>query len=155
MKAANILHLNSWAQGRFNLTDDEYTTLLDIAQQNYISGGYGVFGAEVMTQRFEKNKSDKNQLNYHPILTPNNHENEITLYPNPANGSVFINSTQILDNAKVELFSIDGTLVYGCSVASNSGKAYQLNISMLKAGIYYCRVTTLEGKQINCKLIVY
>lgn len=155
MKAANILHLNSWAQGRFNLTDDEYTTLLGIAQQDYISGGYGVFGAEVMTQRFEKNKSDKNQLNYHPILTPNNYENEITLYPNPATGCVFINSTQILDNAKVELFSIDGTLVYGCFITSNTGNTYQLNVSMLKSGIYHCRITTISRKQLHSKLIVY
>ena len=155
LQTVNQIYLNSWAKGRFNLTDNEYITLLDIAQQDYSIGGYGVFGAEVMTQRFEKNKSDKNQLNHHPILIPNNHENEITLFPNPANGSVFINSTQILDNAKIELFSIDGTIVYGCFIASNSGKNFQLNISMLKAGIYYCRVTTLEGKQLNCKLIVY
>lgn len=155
LQTVNQIYLNSWALGRFNLTDNEYFTLLDIANQDYTSGGYGVFGAEVMTQRFENNRTNKNQLNFNHILISKNLESEITLYPNPAKGFVFIYSTQILDNAKVELFSIDGTLVYGCSVASNSGKTFQLNISMLKAGIYYCRVTTLEGKQLNSKLIVY
>ena len=86
----------------------KYNTLLEIANQDYISGGYGVFGAEVMTRRYEHSVSTKNNLSLiHPIGSYTNNEAEITLYPNPANGSVFISSTQLLDNAKVELFAIN------------------------------------------------
>ena len=126
------------------------------SNQPHISGGYGVFGAEVMTRRYEHSVSTKNNLSLiHPISGDTNNEVEITLYPNPANGSVFISSTQLLDNAKIELFAINGVLVHSCAVSANAGYLYQLNITMLKAGIYYCRVTTIEGKQINSKLVVY
>ncbi len=157
LQTVNDIYLNSWAKGRFKLSDTEYNTLLDIANQDYISGGYGVFGAEIMTRRYEQAVSVKNNLSLiHPIGSDDtNNESDIALYPNPANGNVLINSTQLLDNATVELFSINGTLVSICTVSANSGYTYQLNISMLKAGIYYCRVTTLEGKQMNSKLVVY
>ena len=151
----NQIYLNSWAQGRFNLTDDEYYTLLDIASQEYVNGGYGVFGAEVMTQRFENHLSSKNQFNYRQINLPDSNNNEIILYPNPAKELIFIYSNQKLDNAKVELFSVNGTLVYDCYIVSNSEGMYLLNISTLKSGIYFCIVRTLEGKQFSTKLIVY
>lgn len=127
------------------------------SNQSHIQGGYGVFGAEIMTRRYEQAVSVKNNLSLiHPIGSDDtNNESDIALYPNPASGCVFINSTQLLDNATVELFSINGTLVSSCTVCANSGYTYQLNISMLKAGIYYCRVTTLDGKQMNSKLVVY
>jgi len=157
LQTVNDIYLNSWAKGRFKLSDTEYNTLLDIANQDYISGGYGVFGAEIMTRRYEQAVTAKNKISpIRPLVSDNsNNETEITLYPNPANGNVMINSTQLLDNATVELFAINGTLVSSCTVSANSGYTYQLNISMLKAGIYYCRVTTLEGKQMNSKLVVY
>lgn len=154
-QTANAIYLQSWAQGRFNLTDNEYSTLLDIAQQEYISGGYGVFGAEVMTNRFEKSKSDKNQLNYHPILTPNNHENEITLYPNPATGVVNISSLISLDNALIGIYTITGKSVLNLVVGANAGNLYTLNITGLKQGIYYCKIILSTGKNFNKKLIIY
>lgn len=155
MQTVNQIYLNSWAQGRFNLTDNEYNILLDIANQDYTSGGYGVFGAEVMTQRFEKNKTDKNQLNYHHIFLPDNHENEITLYPNPANGVVNISSLISLDNALVGIYTITGKSVLSLVVGANAGNLYTLNITGLKQGIYYCKIILSTGKNFNKKLIIY
>ena len=123
---------------------------LNQINQSHIQGGYGVYTAWVMLSRSEQNDVIKPKSIVKPLGN-----NIIALYPNPANGSVFISSTQLLDNAKVDLFSINGTLVYSCNVSANSGYSFQLNIAMLKAGIYYCRVTTLEGKQMNSKLVVY
>jgi hypothetical protein len=47
-KTVNDVYLNTWAQGRFEFTPQEYDVLYSIAIQNPIFGGIGVYSARVM-----------------------------------------------------------------------------------------------------------
>ena len=41
-------YLRTWAKGNYNLSLQDYTTLVDIAMQTPKTSGYGVIGAWVM-----------------------------------------------------------------------------------------------------------
>ena len=75
-------------------------------------------------------------------------ENNIRLFPNPANG----NSVTILSNKElaVEVFDILGKKVSAQTISSNQRK---LNISTLKSGIYLVRLKSNESTETR-KLIV-
>jgi len=47
-KQTNEIYLNTWAQGRFEFTPQEYDALYAIAMQRPVLGGTGVYSAMVM-----------------------------------------------------------------------------------------------------------
>ncbi len=87
-KIANGIYLQSWAKGRFELTDDERATLLQIATQPQIQGGYGVITAWVMLNRVYRTEPIKPKNSVKPFGI---HNSETTIYPNPAREQVTVN----------------------------------------------------------------
>jgi len=65
---------------------------------------------------------------------------EINIYPNPASGLIFINSTSKIEN--VEIFDYTGKLL--SSQIPNS-KTYQINVSQFKTGLYIVKIETSKG----------
>jgi hypothetical protein len=73
--------------------------------------------------------------------------NLISLYPNPANETLFIKSNLPLTGTKVGIYSINGRLVDQFAINNSS-----LDISKLSSGIYYIRINTNFGSS-NLKFI--
>ncbi len=70
----------------------------------------------------------------------------VSLYPNPADDYLYINSNTSI--SKVGIYNVTGSLV----------KEYQyttqgLNVSDLKAGVYFTRMTDVNGKTVSASFI--
>jgi hypothetical protein len=64
----------------------------------------------------------------------------INIYPNPASGLIFINSTSKIEN--IVIFDYTGKLL--SSQIPNS-KTYQINVSQFKTGLYIVKIETGKG----------
>lgn len=67
-------------------------------------------------------------------------QQEITVYPNPANSKVYIKGDDI---GSINLSNIDGTTLYKKDV---DGNGVAIDISQYPAGLYFINATTSEGK---------
>ena len=75
--------------------------------------------------------------------------NTIGVYPNPANASVTIHSSTLLE--KVELTSVTGQIVLTENV---SGNRYELDLSGVTSGVYFITVADAAQKLTRKKLVV-
>ena len=65
----------------------------------------------------------------------------IRFMPNPTNGMVAFNTTETLNNARIEIYSITGKLVYEqASVSQAANSRIELNLTELSDGFYTVRV---------------
>lgn len=71
-------------------------------------------------------------------------QSELTLFPNPATGTITIQTTNITDN--VQLFDIAGHSVYRWYVESRTDNSTTLNIANIPTGNYILRIQTSDGK---------
>jgi choice-of-anchor B domain-containing protein len=76
----------------------------------------------------------------------NNVKQNFNVYPNPTNQ--VLNITTSLTNYKVELFSLDGKLIYQAKNISN------INLSSLEKGIYIIKQTNLKSNETEVKKVV-
>ncbi len=67
--------------------------------------------------------------------------NEITVFPNPCTGLLYIKSGRQLSDMKTEIFDGRGIMVLSQKIADHS-----LDLSFLKNGIYFIRLTDDNGK---------
>lgn len=115
----------------YNLMDNSPVTVSSTNQNIFIEpGGYRVYGnlpATLSTQQF-------------------NVINNLSIYPNPSKGTFSIN--QFVTN--VEIFSLTGQLV---RTFQNKLENDIYEISDLKTGIYMVKVTDINSKVANLKLI--
>ena len=74
--------------------------------------------------------------------------NLISVYPNPANDILNIQSSIVLDGAKVEIFDMLGKNIYRNALLNNS-----IDISNFDSGIYLLNITTDEGTTYVKKFI--
>jgi hypothetical protein len=139
-KIANGIYLQSWAKGRFELTDDERATLLQIATQPHIQGGYGVITAWVMLNRVYRTESVKPKNIIKPFGIQNN---GTTIYPNPAREQVTINGASEVFCAVI--YDLQGRELIKTTNVSNSSKL-TINTSKLTKGIY---LITLIDKELS------
>ena len=70
---------------------------------------------------------------------------QISMFPNPTNGLLTVSSKTTL--SKIEIFNILGKRV---KMVENSN---DINLSELSAGAYIARITAVDGKTINKKII--
>ena len=73
-------------------------------------------------------------------------KNEISVAPNPTNGILFLTSENDLNNAKIEILTMTGMLVY------ESRFANLINLQHLSKGIYFLKINT--GKSVNIEKII-
>ncbi len=146
-QTANAIYLQSWAKGRFELTEEEKTVLMDIANQSHIKGGYGVFTAWIMLEKTFHNE----------LFTPKSTINKIDavlpiIYPNPAHHQITItNASEVTD---VIVFDLQGREVLK-SKNTSLDEIIILNISKLKKGIYFISLINSDfSNNIVEKLII-
>ena len=71
-------------------------------------------------------------------------DKSITLYPNPTNSVININSDTMIE--QIELFDIQGRLL---QTTIENKKAVKLNIADKSDGVYFVRITTANGKKVE------
>jgi hypothetical protein len=79
-------------------------------------------------------------------------EQNIEIYPNPANDMITIQWSQDIKIEDVQLVDSKGTVLK--HQFNTSGHLLQMNISELSPGIYLMRMVSENGKMINKKLII-
>ena len=70
-----------------------------------------------------------------------------TVYPNPSTGSVWVKGSV---NSELNIFSITGSLVYSCTLATNND---QVELGNLAKGMYIVKINSAEGSKVS-KLVL-
>ncbi len=150
LKTAYQIYLNSWAWGRFELTQEEVDTLTAIALQLPYAGGRGVYTARIMLgiEPFE------NELAYR-TSAPSSGKKSILAFPNPASQVVTFRFTEVPENesAIIEILSLNGKLVRSILVKSQSTEL-AVKLANLPDGIYLARIRYLSGEHANIKIVI-
>jgi hypothetical protein len=95
---------------------------------NYISGG---------TAR-QTELMDEQVVEQGPI--------KVSVFPNPASGSVIVNSNEDLQDAKsISVYDVSGRMCAVKIARRISARSYVLDVSALPKGLYLIRVKTAEG----------
>ncbi len=74
----------------------------------------------------------------------------INIYPNPANDLVCVETMNSSDAVLIELYGVDGRLIYTKETTDSKTNIY---LSNFNNGVYFVKVTS-GGKQTTKKLIV-
>jgi surface protein len=79
------------------------------------------------------------------------HENKIVIYPNPADGMVYINFTKVQNFGKVsfEIFDNSGKLVY----SAKAEKEIDINTSNWSSGVYLVKID-IDGKEPEIEKLI-
>ena len=142
MKTVNEIYLRTWAKGNYNLSLQDYTTLVDIAMQTPKTSGYGVIGAWVMVGRFDNTQETEKFSNNKINIISNN----ILMYPNPATSQLSFEGTESV--AQIFIHDVMGRLV---RVIDNQqlDNAISISISDLKKGIYIVTYTNELKEKVS------
>ncbi|HRZ41078.1 MAG TPA: hypothetical protein P5228_00055 [Bacteroidales bacterium] len=157
LKSALAIYLKTWCKGIFTLTEDEYTTLFDIANQTPYEGGSGVYLARIMINY----NPDDYDVAYRSSPKPSWHkETFITLYPSPAQNQIAFEFSDH-EHSKIgslTIYTIDGKKVIGQSFSSASEENLSVDVSKLSNSVYhYClHYSDEEGTvfKANGKLVI-
>ena len=135
-------YLRTWAKGEYNLSLQDYTTLVNIAMQSPKTSGYGVIGAWVMVGRFD-NTQDAEKFSNNKI---NIISNSILMYPNPATSQLTFEGTELV--VQIFIYDVMGRLV---RVIDNKqlDNALSISINNMKKGIYIVTYTNELGEKIG------
>lgn len=82
------------------------------------------------------------------VTTPVNNQNSISVYPNPANDMINLNSAETINS--VVISNIAGQTVFSSNPAAS---AYTIQVGNLASGIYMISVET-NGKSLKKKIVV-
>lgn len=86
-----------------------------------------------------------------PLSVDDNEMNNIVLYPNPAKDYVTIGFGN--ENvSQVSIINLNGNFVNTFENPNN--KTLQVDVSNLSAGVYFVKITTINGKRLYKKLLV-
>jgi hypothetical protein len=133
--AVNTVYLNTWANGRFIFTNDEYNTLYNIAVQNPVIAGNAVYSARVMLGIDGSNtvSSSNRMAENHP----DNGTSPVVgkLYPNPVTNIANIDYTINSAKAELKVFSITGKEIVSYELNTNDTH-FTFSTGQFNAGIY-------------------
>jgi hypothetical protein len=76
---------------------------------------------------------------------------DITLYPNPSNGQFTLSTPSLKEDAKLEIYSMEGRLVYQTSIPANTMQTF-IDLQQPSAGLYAVRF--LAGNKQSMKKII-
>jgi hypothetical protein len=150
-KNVNSIFLETFALGNFSLSDEQRTTLLDIASQHPWDYGKAVYEARAMLDtnfddegissglRLGKNEIKTEQKK----ITVSKNKTEFKLYPNPNNGEMVLEYALEKDGYFM-LYDFTGRLVANQSISSKANSK-RINESNLSSGIYYGIIKTSDG----------
>ena len=78
-------------------------------------------------------------------------DNRVNIYPNPSNGDIFIELTEIFSNTKIQIFDIYGKLLKE-QIFTNNTLHVQLND--LACGIYFVKIIDDKNGVVTRKIII-
>ncbi|MBI4932225.1 MAG: T9SS type A sorting domain-containing protein, partial [Bacteroidetes bacterium] len=155
-KQANEIYLNSWAQGILSFTPADSAALYNIAMQEPVTGGDGVYSARVILGLDPTNSSSR-------MIIAEDNKQEVAqaikvsgkIYPNPAmkGEAVLDYPVDEKDNAALEIYSIVGRKEASYQLISGT-KYHQFDISNLTEGIYLYHVIVNEVNVYTNKLVI-
>ncbi|MBC8755165.1 T9SS type A sorting domain-containing protein [Kordia sp. YSTF-M3] len=87
-----------------------------------------------------------------PQYKPSQQDIPITLYPNPATSIVTVELTEVIQNFKVEIYSMSRGLMYSNQFKQSNTSKFQVDISNFIEGIYFIKVIS-EEKTFTGKII--
>ena len=67
-------------------------------------------------------------------------ENTVSVYPNPTNGRLFINSSYTIKD--IALYDVQGRKVQGFNISEEN----MLDITHISKGVYFLEITSVKGK---------
>ncbi len=133
------IYLNTWAQDIYDLTDDQTSTLFEIAIQAPYAAGDAVYTARVM---LNINPADF-ALDY--VKPPHKvpqvlKENTVKVYPNPAKMQFTLEFNDVISsNANIQIYGIMGNLVLN-DYMPQGNYTKNIDVSKLKSGFYFYRI---------------
>lgn len=145
-KTVNEVYLRTWALGTYNLSNEDYNTLIEIASQDPSKSGYAVVNAWVMTRRFDI-AADVKHSNSSKIHLKSN----ILLYPNPAKDNLTING---VENASIIIINdVFGRFVTKIENQSNSN-TIEFSLKGINKGVYFLNFINFEGQSLNVQKLI-
>lgn len=81
------------------------------------------------------------------------HQNEISLYPNPAKTEVFVKNNSEILISKITVFDLTGKLVLSKAILENETTP-SITVSDLSLGFYMIAIEDKSGNQFKSKLII-
>ena len=155
LKTVNEIYLRTWAIGEFILSNADSTTLLNIAVQNPLNAGEGVYGARVMIGlQFDNYASNERVINNQTTIIPEL-EKTVRVYPNPAKEELSVEFST-LNTDKVltfELYNAMGVLVYK-QLFNGNDYLFKVSLNKITGGCYTYKIkdqTTIIAKD---KLVI-
>jgi hypothetical protein len=152
IETTGIRYVINWAPEGTSLDNGEFDTTADV------SSSYAINSLSHQTTYFVRirtlcqnntiasNWSDTIQFTTaFDVLNEDINLAEISIYPNPSNGTFIIKSA---DKAKVEIFSVNGVLVKSLNITGTS------EVILDKKGTYLLRLTKEDGKSSTKQVII-
>ena len=124
------------------------TIITDSIGQTFSPRDTGVYAAII--RRFSCQDTSACVAVFPVGLPENTFQSQLSYYPNPTNGLVQIDFTQLQNNLTVEVYSIQGKLVQTKNF--RSGDSFELNLNQ-PSGIYFIHVTNDKGERANLKVV--
>lgn len=146
LKTVNEIYLRTWALGNYNISPTDYTTLLDIAMQAPMKGGFGVINAWVMTHRFDISQDSEKKFSDTRIPLISNYK----IYPNPANSSVTLSG--INGVSQILIYNILGKLEF--SLTNISENVLKIDVSKFAKGVYVVKLLDSESKLCSIEKLI-
>lgn len=147
-KTVNEIYLRTWAMGEYNLPNEDYYVLLNIAEQEPVKGGHGVFGARVMTKQFNILNSALNESFSKKTII----KTDAIIQPNPVKDVLFLSKLQ--DINQVVMFDVYGKTVFFQSLINQ--ESITINTSNLIKGVYFIQLINTNNEVVKSeKVIIY
>lgn len=147
-KTVNDIYLNSWAAGRFNLTNVEFNTLYGIAAQQPIFGGSGVYSARVMVGEPKANSSSARTMGGNDNITTPKSTIAGLIYPDPVTGEANIDYTiKSGNNVILTIFGLTGNKMAEYALNKNEIH-FSFSTKEFKPGIYFYQLR-VDGSAIE------
>ena len=81
-------------------------------------------------------------------------DNELKIYPNPSNGTVFISSSVLTDISLIEVRNISGSLVENYRIDKNIVGTKELDLTSFPKGVYFISVYSEDERTVLTKKII-
>jgi hypothetical protein len=151
-KDVNEIYLNTWAQGRFEFTSTEYSTLYNLAAQRPVIYGDAVYTARVMI-----GEEGSSMDSYRLIHPENNNQLQLVIgkiYPNPTKDEAYLDyKLEEGQSGVIDIYTITGQLLFE-KVLNNNNSKLIINTSNLNSGLYFYKVIVDETIIVNEKLMI-
>lgn len=151
LKRTNEIYLNYLTADSISASDSSELDI--IAWQNSLTGGPGVIMARAILNLDIEDFEDGTTRNMFEFEEVNEIFSGISIYPNPSDGLIFIESENSLENVLVIVTDISGKQVYEKKINSNLN-LFQLKID-LPNGIYHFQITQNDKTEVIKVVFAY